>query len=82
MVRPSIDEVPQVYEQSIPEIPKHLDNVIAEEEEEEEETEMDLVSTGDDTDATYHRACRLPYHLFSRLYDARGKKCKQPILSP
>jgi len=81
VVGPSI-EVPKVQEHSIPETPRHLNNVIAKEEEEEEvETEPNMVSIGDDTDVTYHCACRLPYHLLSRLYDGRGKKRKQPVFS-
>jgi len=82
IVRPSTEEVPQVLEQTIHETPRHVDNVIAEEEEEESEKEMELVSLGDDTDATDRRACRLPYHLLCQLYDARGKKRKQPVFSP
>jgi len=56
MVSASIEEVLQVLEQTILETPKHINNVIGEEEEEKEEKEPDFVNIGDVMDATDPRA--------------------------
>jgi len=68
-----------VLEQTIPETPRHIDNVIAEV---EKDKEPDLVSIGDIMDATDPRACRQEYPLYNLFYDTRGRKCKQPVFSP
>jgi len=41
----------------------------------------DMVSAGDEPDASYHHECMLLYHLLSRLNDRKGMKRKQPVFS-
>jgi len=81
-VRTNIEEVQQVLEQSIPKTPRFIENVILEDDKEEKEKERDLVSTASVTIATVHLCHRLPNALYCHLFDAKGKKRKQPVFSP